>query len=108
MMNRYLASLLALLFASLAVSSACFAEPNDGATRLVRYDDLDLATPKGVASLHRRIDYAVNQVCVDSSGPAPGGKVDAICAANARTDARRQVQDAMPAGQVDTLTADRS
>ena len=96
-MNRYLASLLALMFASLAVSSACFAEANDRATRLVRYDDLDLSTAKGKASLHRRIEYSVNQVCLDSTGPSPGGKIDSICAMSARRDAHRQADDAISA-----------
>lgn len=115
-MNRYLASLLALLFASLAVSSACFAEPDHRASRLVRYDDLDLSTAAGRTSLHRRIEYSVNQVCLDSTGPSPGGNVDAICAMDARKDAHRQVRDAASARaainrtetgpEADTQTAD--
>jgi UrcA family protein len=118
MMNRYLASLLALLFASLAVSSACFAEPTDQLTQMVRYDDLDLSTAKGMATLHRRIERAANQVCLDWTGPAPGGKVDANCAMNARKNAHRQSQDAAseqgqidktsPAPEIDTQTADRN
>ena len=32
-MNRYLAAVLALLFASLTISSACFAHPVDQASR---------------------------------------------------------------------------
>jgi hypothetical protein len=44
-MNRCLAAFLALLFASLTVSSACLAEPSGQANRLLRHDDLNLWSP---------------------------------------------------------------
>ena len=94
-MNRCLAALLALLFASLTVSSACFAEPNDQATLLAGYDDLDLSTPEGVKALHRRIELSADQVCVDASGPSPGGQVDSGCRADAVAGARLQIPDAI-------------
>ena len=94
-MNRCFAAFLALLFASLTVSSACFAEPIAEATLLVRYDDLDLSTPESVKTLHRRIENAANRVCPDVSGPSPGVQVDVGCRANALAAARAQVAQAI-------------
>jgi UrcA family protein len=94
-MNRFLATFLALLFASLTVSSACLAETDGQATRLVAYADLDLATPQGMRTLHQRIERAANDVCLDVSGPAPAGHVDAACKADALVDARGQAAVAM-------------
>jgi UrcA family protein len=95
-MNRSLATLLALLFASIAVSSACFAGPNDQAARLVPYDDLDLSKVSGVKALHRRIDRAINQICLDPGGSAsPAGSIDLACKSDAWRSARIQVKDAV-------------
>ena len=94
-MNRCLAAFLALLFASITVSSACFAEPYGQVTRLVRYDDLDLSTPKGVKALHRRIIIAANWVCPDVSGPSPGAQLDLGCRADAVADAWAQIPNAI-------------
>lgn len=94
-MNRCLAALLALLFASITVSSACLAEPFSVPTVLVRYDDLDLSTPKGMKTLHRRIENAANRVCPDASGPSPGVQVDAACKADALAAARAQLPHAI-------------
>jgi UrcA family protein len=99
-MNRCLAAFLALLFASITVSSACFAEPSGQATRLVRFDDLDLSTSEGVKALHRRINNAANQVCLDASGPSPGVQVDLGCRADALAAARWQIQDAIAQQQL--------
>jgi UrcA family protein len=94
-MNRSLAAFLALLFASLTVSSACFAEPRDQASLLVSYDEVDLLTPAGVKALHRRIDLAARQVCLDVSGPSPGGQADLGCEADALASGSSQIQDAI-------------
>jgi UrcA family protein len=91
-MNRALASFLALLFASLAVSSACLAEPDDRASRLIGYDDLDLSAPAGVNVLNRRIELTANQVCLDLTGPSPGGVVDSTCKADALRSAHQQIE----------------
>ena len=88
-MNRCLAFACALLFASLTVSSACFAQPIMRATRLVTYDDLDLSTPSGQKSLHRRLERALNQLCLDPSGPGPGGTVDPTCKSDGWQAVRR-------------------
>jgi UrcA family protein len=94
-MNRCFAAFLALLCASLTVSGACLAQSNGAATRLVRYDDLDLSRPDAVKALERRIDLTANQVCLDVSGPAPGGQVDSACRAYAVGAARAQVAQAI-------------
>ena len=94
-MNRCFAAFLALLFASITVSSACFAQPNGQARLLVQYDDLDLSTPAGVKALHRRIEVAANRVCPDVSGPSPGVQVDLGCKADALASARAQVPSAV-------------
>jgi UrcA family protein len=94
-MNRCFAAFLALLCASLTVSSACFAQSKGHATRLVPYSDADLSTPAALKALHRRIDLTANQVCLDVSGPAPGGQVDAGCRAEAVANARSQIEHAI-------------
>jgi UrcA family protein len=94
-MNRCFAALLALLFASLTVSSACLAEPIAVATALVPYNDLDLSTPAGIKTLHRRIENAANRVCPDASGPSPAVQVDAACRADALAAARAQLPHAI-------------
>jgi UrcA family protein len=92
-MNRYPMLVTAALFASLTISSGCLAAPNDETVTLVRYGDLDLATPTGVRSLERRIETALNHVCLDPNGPGPAGKVDMSC----KIDGRRVLQVQMAA-----------
>ena len=48
------------LLALILASAPTLAQPPAGT---VRYSDLDLATPSGVARLDRRIDRAVAQLC---------------------------------------------
>jgi UrcA family protein len=91
-MNRALASLLALLFASITVSSACLAEPDDRTSRQVAYGDLDLSAPAGVNVLDRRIELTANQVCLDMTGPSPAGVVDSTCKAEALRSAHQQIE----------------
>ena len=90
-MNRFLALLCALLFASLTVSSACFADPVDN--RLVRYDDLDLSTPAGLAALDQRIRRAADWVCLDPAAGGPGdvAQVNSACRERALSVGRTQV-----------------
>jgi UrcA family protein len=99
-MNRCFAAFLALLCASITVSSACLAQPNGQATLLVGYDDLDLSTPAGMKVLHRRIDLAANRVCPDASGPSPAVQVDLGCRADAVTSARAQISQAIAQQQL--------
>jgi UrcA family protein len=90
-MNRRLAFLCTLLFASVAVSSACFANPADDGVRLVTYDDLDLSTAGGMAKLDQRIRRAADWVCLDPATSAPVAQVNAACRERALADARAQV-----------------
>lgn len=61
---------------------------------VVRFDDLNLATPAGVATLERRINAAARRVC---DYPASGGFGRIVpsevfdCMENARASARQQV-----------------
>ena len=104
-MNRCLAAFLALLFASLTVSSACLAEPNGQATQLVRYDGRDLATPEGLKALNRRIELAANRVCPDAYGPSPGVEVDLACKAEALASGRSQIETAVAQYRLRTAQA---
>lgn len=103
-MNRPLAFLLSLLLAALAVSSA-FAAPRDNSSRIVSYGDLDLSTAAGVKALHRRLGHAANQICLDSSGPAPAASVSATCRAEAWGNARAKAKSVIARQQP---TAERS
>jgi UrcA family protein len=94
-MNRCLALACALLFASLTVSSACFAGPVDPGVKPVPYDDLDLSSAGGMKALHRRIEAALNQVCLDPNGPSPSGTVDMACKIEGRRAAFAQIPGAI-------------
>jgi hypothetical protein len=50
-MNRYLAAFLALLCTSITVSSACFAQASDRASRVVRCDDIGRTATHAANSL---------------------------------------------------------
>lgn len=91
-MNRYVAAFLAMLCASVAVSSACLAAPADRPARSVTYRDLDLSSPAGIAALHRRIERAINQVCADPTGPSPAVTIDLGCKVEALAAARMQAE----------------
>ena len=68
----------ALLTAILAaVSYATHASGVDEPSRVsvtIRYDDLNLSAPAGVASLKRRVSSAAEQVCADHYGSDPIGR----------------------------------
>jgi UrcA family protein len=90
-MNRRFASVPPLLLALLTVSSPSLADPIDPGVRLVRYDDLDLSTSAGVKALHRRIEVALDEVCLDPNGPSPGGAVNMPCKVAGRREAFAQI-----------------
>ena len=88
-MTRCLAFTCALLFASVTIPNAGFASPVDGdgiivRHLLVRYGDLDLSTVTGIKALDRRIEHALNLVCVGYSGPSAAGTIDPDCKTNGR------------------------
>jgi UrcA family protein len=68
----------ALLTAILAaVSYAAHASGVDEPSRpsvTIRYDDLNLSAPAGVASLKQRVSRAVEQVCAEQYGSDPIGR----------------------------------
>lgn len=104
-MNRCLAIGFALQFGSLTLSSASVAEPIERATRMVTYDELDLSTTSGVKALRRRIEQALNQVCLDPSGPAPGGTVDPTCKSDGWRAVRPQVAIVVAQAQAGRMIA---
>lgn len=106
-MSRCLGFARALLFASLTVSSACFGQPIVRATRLVSYSDLDLSTARGQKTLHRRLEQALNQLCLDPSGPAPGGTVDPSCKSDGWLAVRPQMATAVARAQAGRMIAGR-
>lgn len=93
-MNRSIALAAAVLITCVTFSTTCLAETGDRSDRLVRFDDLDLATRSGAAELNRRLDQAANEVCLDVTGPSPAGKVDAKCKSDALKSARAQLETA--------------
>jgi UrcA family protein len=85
-MNRW-AFVLALMFAPSILPGAVLAEPFEPGVKLVRYDDLDLSTAAGMKVLHRRIEAALDDVCLDPNGPSPGVTVNTACKAESRRHA---------------------
>ncbi len=84
----------ALLFASPTMSSVSLANPLEPGVKLVRYDDLDLSTARGMKVLHRRIEAALDWVCLDPNGPSPAGTVDMACKKSGRRNAYAQAENA--------------
>jgi len=90
-MNRCFAVSCALLLASPSVSIACSAAIIEGGSRLIRYDDLDLSSAHGRSALDRRIDHALNQLCLDPSGPSPASTVNIACKQDGLRSTRAQI-----------------
>jgi UrcA family protein len=61
-MNKFLLPLAALVLSGTAAAGAPITE-----SVVVRYGDLNLNSPAGVVSLHRRIHHAAESVCHDLS-----------------------------------------
>lgn len=53
----------ALVIAASLPTAALTAQPREVKQEVVRFDDLDLARPSGIAKLERRISGAVRRVC---------------------------------------------
>ena len=62
------AILMAILAAVSCATHASGADEGSGIVVRVRYDDLNLTVPAGVASLKRRVSSAAAQVCADQYG----------------------------------------
>ena len=66
----------------------------DLGNRVVRFDDLNLASPTGMARLERRIDAAARGVCDASSTralPPSEAMARRSCVTRAKDDARQQI-----------------
>lgn len=89
-MSKLLACALALTASLPAAAAAQTVVKNE----VVRFDDLNLASPAGVAKLERRINSAVRRVCDyhDSRGSSLLMSKDlSNCITNALASARQQV-----------------
>jgi UrcA family protein len=64
-------------------------------TRIVTYDDLNLANPAGMARLEKRINSAARSACgASQSRTGPGEFVASrLCVEKAKSDARAQVAE---------------
>lgn len=89
-------------FAAVAIALAAtpaFAAPSEGKTRVVRYADLNLATPAGVAALHRRVTAAVDAVCgvsMDAISQDESLQIDK-CRMETRMQAEQRIADLLTA-----------
>jgi UrcA family protein len=95
--KRLSAACLAALFCSGVLSNAVAGE---APTITVKYGDLNLSNPKGVATLYGRIERAATVVCGASPSPAPLGFKRAR--EQCRTEA---IANAIKAVNIDVLTA---
>lgn len=82
--------------AALALTAGAFATLPAAAapdSRVVRYDDLNLASPAGVERLERRIEQAARSVCGFSNSRTGPGEFAAsrACLARAKARAREQM-----------------
>jgi UrcA family protein len=86
MFNRTLSALaaVALTGATLAIAVPAVAEPvGDPMSASVRFGDLDLTTPKGVARFESRLHAAADQVCDIDAFERQAAKKVAACRASA-------------------------
>jgi UrcA family protein len=82
---------LALAAAMIIVPASAFAS-----TVEVKYDDLDLSTPQGVAQLDKRVQRAAKQVCTNRqavTGSIRAGAVDQKCYKEALAKLQSQLAD---------------
>lgn len=87
------------IFAAAAAGAVLISTPvlagDDGAPEVtVNYDDLDLTSAKGQATLERRVRAAINQAC-EASSATTGTRIMSVdksrCLAAARQSAKSQV-----------------
>ena len=68
-------ALLAAVLAAVSYAThASGADEPSGGSVTIRYDDLNLSAPAGVASLKQRVSRAVEQVCAEQYGSDPIGR----------------------------------
>ena len=87
------ALLTAILAAASCAAQASGADEEGGVVVRVRYDDLNLTVPAGVASLKRRVSSAAAQVCADQyGGDRVGMNLQLSCIRHATDNALAQVK----------------
>jgi UrcA family protein len=65
----------ACVASALAANFASAADATSTASVVVRYSDLNAATPSGAAKLYRRISSAAHKVCPDAKTPSLADKM---------------------------------
>jgi UrcA family protein len=82
-MNTHIRTLTALAMLAGSTMGAMASDPWPGTLRIetlsVRYDDLDISKPQGVAALHFRMRVAANSVCVPETSGAQGERMRRQC-----------------------------
>ena len=90
-MARYLALLLTPL--CLAAAPVQAASPEDHVSVVIPYGDDGVATADGLSDMRRRIGIAVDEFCMDPSGPSPAVTVNLVCRFDALRSAHAQLND---------------
>jgi UrcA family protein len=92
MSARKLSAFAALALSVLAASAApASAQARDDESVVVRFADIDLARPSGLAKLDARLRFAANRVCSSGARDASSLRVDAECRAKALAGARSEL-----------------
>lgn len=69
--------------------------PQDQIRRTVSYRDLNLVTTVGAQTLHRRVDRAVQSLCVEAVGAVANEELEMKCAKSSWAGANPQVEQAI-------------
>ncbi len=80
------------------------AHAGSAASTVVRFADLDLAQPAGVAALHDRLTAAAARVCGDVPADLARAAIVRSCRAHALADALAAVARPAPTAQVAQIT----
>lgn len=91
-------SLMAFILATpILAATPAYASSPEGAdasrvSHAIPYEDLDLTTPRGEATLLRRASLAVEAICVEAVGPAVGGADYRFAMMKCQRQVREQIQ----------------
>jgi UrcA family protein len=103
-MNSCFECVIGLLAVAHPVSPGDPAKAARATTRAVPYEDLDLSTANGRATLNRRIERAANLVCRDSNVPSYSTPtVDVDCKTDALRTARAQAESVVEKQRLDRV-----
>ena len=110
MQGRIAPTVIAALLSGIVAFSSCpasaqepqftvYGEALNAKTELVAFADIDLASARGQASLHRRVDAAIERVCeLDLGRDGLQDRGYYVCADNARGGAAPQIAEAIATG----------